>query len=183
MLNTQYKHFLSKYNLTKVKLGDLCDVSAGGDKPKKISKEKNNENTIPVYSNGAKNNGLYGYTNEAKIFKKAVTVSARGTIGYTVLRTEPFVPIVRLISLQSKGTISPEFLYLLVNNLPIQGYGSTQQQITVPYVKKIVVSIPSSDLIIKFQKEIGPLFNQIDKNKRENDQLTSIKNVLLNKLF
>lgn len=183
LLNTQYKHFLSKYNLTKVKLGDLCDVSAGGDKPKKISKEKNNENTIPVYSNGAKNNGLYGYTNEAKIFKKAVTVSARGTIGYTVLRTEPFVPIVRLISLQSKGTISPEFLYLLVNNLPIQGYGSTQQQITVPYVKKIVVSIPSSDLIIKFQKEIGPLFNQIDKNKRENDQLTSIKNVLLNKLF
>lgn len=137
LLNAQYKHLLSKHNLAKVKLSELCDISAGGDKPKKISKMKSNENLVPVYSNGTNKDGLYGYTNKAKIFKKAVTISARGTIGYTVLRTEPFVPIVRLISLQSKGAISAEFLYLLISNLSIQGYGSTQQQITVPYMKKL----------------------------------------------
>ena len=181
LLNAQYKHLLSKHNLAKVKLSELCDISAGGDKPKKISKMKSNENLVPVYSNGTNKDGLYGYTNKAKIFKKAVTISARGTIGYTVLRTEPFVPIVRLISLQSKGAISAEFLYLLISNLSIQGYGSTQQQITVPYMKKIVVNIPSLNLINKFQKEISPLFNQIDRNKRENEQLTNIRNVLLDK--
>ncbi|MDM8304299.1 restriction endonuclease subunit S [Limosilactobacillus vaginalis] len=183
LLNAQYKYLLSKHNLAKVKLSELCDISAGGDKPKKISKMKSNENLVPVYSNGTNKDGLYGYTNKAKIFKKAVTISARGTIGYTVLRTEPFVPIVRLISLQSKGAISAEFLYLLISNLSIQGYGSTQQQITVPYMKKIVVNIPSLDLINKFQKEISPLFNQIDRNKRENEQLTNIRNVLLDKFF
>ena len=183
LLNAQYKHLLSKHNLAKVKLSELCDISAGGDKPKKISKMKSNENLVPVYSNGTNKDGLYGYTNKAKIFKKAVTISARGTIGYTVLRTEPFVPIVRLISLQSKGAISAEFLYLLISNLSIQGYGSTQQQITVPYMKKIVVNIPSLNLINKFQKEISPLFNQIDRNKRENEQLTNIRNVLLDKFF
>lgn len=183
LVNAQYKYLLSKHNLAKVKLSELCDISAGGDKPKKISKMKSNENLVPVYSNGTNKDGLYGYTNKAKIFKKAVTISARGTIGYTVLRTEPFVPIVRLISLQSKGAISAEFLYLLISNLSIQGYGSTQQQITVPYMKKIVVNIPSLDLINKFQKEISPLFNQIDRNKRENEQLTNIRNVLLDKFF
>lgn len=183
LLNAQYKHLLSKHNLAKVKLSELCDISAGGDKPKKISKMKSNENLVPVYSNGTNKDGLYGYTNKAKIFKKAVTISARGTIGYTVLRTEPFVPIVRLISLQSKGAISAEFLYLLISNLSIQGYGSTQQQITVPYMKKIVVNIPSLNLINEFQKEISPLFNQIDRNKRENEQLTNIRNVLLDKFF
>ena len=183
LLNAQYKHLLSKHNLAKVKLSELCDISAGGDKPKKISKMKSNENLVPVYSNGTNKDGLYGYTNKAKIFKKAVTISARGTIGYTVLRTEPFVPIVRLISLQSKGAISAEFLYLLISNLSIQGYGSTQQQITVPYMKKIVVNIPSLNLINKFQKEISPLFKQIDRNKRENEQLTNIRNVLLDKFF
>ena len=183
LLNAQYKHLLSKHNLAKVKLSELCDISAGGDKPKKISKMKSNENLVPVYSNRTNKDGLYGYTNKAKIFKKAVTISARGTIGYTVLRTEPFVPIVRLISLQSKGAISAEFLYLLISNLSIQGYGSTQQQITVPYMKKIVVNIPSLNLINEFQKEISPLFNQIDRNKRENEQLTNIRNVLLDKFF
>lgn len=34
-----------------------------------------------------------------KIHEESITISARGTIGYVCLRLEPYVPIVRLISI------------------------------------------------------------------------------------
>lgn len=78
-------------------IGDVTDVKAGGDKPKDYSVNKSETYFIPIYSNGITNEGLYGFTNKAKIFKQSITVSARGTIGYCVLRNKPFVPIIRLI--------------------------------------------------------------------------------------
>jgi type I restriction enzyme S subunit len=63
---------------------DIANVKAGGDKPKVFSLEKTEETSIPIYSNGIENEGLYGYTNEAVITQSSVTISARGTIGYCV---------------------------------------------------------------------------------------------------
>ena len=81
------------------KLGEICEnISAGGDKPDKFSLIKTDEFKIPIYSNGIKDDGLYGYTNLPTIDKKAVTISARGTIGFVCIRNEPFCPIVRLIT-------------------------------------------------------------------------------------
>lgn len=49
-------------------LGEICDLSAGGDVPKdKFSKEKTEEFKVPIFSNGVGNNALYGYTDKAKI--------------------------------------------------------------------------------------------------------------------
>ena len=78
----------------------VCKVSAGGDAPKDaMSKEKTDEYRIPIISNGVGENALYGYTNVAKINEPAVTVAARGTIGYAEYRYYPYVPIIRLFSL------------------------------------------------------------------------------------
>lgn len=90
-------------------LGELCNISAGGDAPKEaMSKEKNQEYNIPIVSNGIKENAIYGYTNTAKIFEPAVTVAARGTIGYAEYRDYPYFPIIRLLSLTPKN--KKEFL-------------------------------------------------------------------------
>ena len=68
---------------------------AGDDAPKdNMSKEKTEEYMVPIISNGIGENALYGYTNTAKICTPAVTVAARGTIGYAAYRDYPFFPII-----------------------------------------------------------------------------------------
>ena len=82
------------------KLPAVCDsIFAGGDKPTIYSKELTDNCKIPIYSNGIENDGLYGYTNIAVVNKPSITISARGTIGYTCIRNSPFVPIIRLITI------------------------------------------------------------------------------------
>ena len=51
-------------------LGEICEkISAGGDKPDIFSDIKTDTCCIPIYSNGIKDNGLYGYTDKATIDK------------------------------------------------------------------------------------------------------------------
>lgn len=57
------------------------EIFAGGDKPENYSKTQTDEFSIPIFANGAENDGLYGFTNKARVNKSAITVSARGTIG------------------------------------------------------------------------------------------------------
>ena len=72
------------------------EIFAGGDKPENYSKTQTDEFSVPIFANGAENDGLYGFTNKARVNKSAITVSARGTIGFCCIRHMPFVPIVRL---------------------------------------------------------------------------------------
>ena len=84
-------------------LEEVClEISAGGDRPNKYKKgqtKPSQEFPYPIYSNGTDENALYGYSNDYKIDKEAVTISARGTIGFHTIRKPNFTPIVRLITL------------------------------------------------------------------------------------
>jgi type I restriction enzyme S subunit len=60
------------------RLDSQSSISAGGDKPKSFSKNKTDNNTVPIFSNSTFKQGLFGYTNEAKVFDDSVTISARG---------------------------------------------------------------------------------------------------------
>ena len=165
-------------------LGEATKMSAGGDKPKSISSIKSTEYPYPIYSNGLDNEGLYGYTNEAKIFDESVTVSARGTIGFVCLRYIPYVPIVRLVTLiPDENMISAKYLYLYLKQLHISGTGTTQQQLTVPDFCKTEILIPDKTTMDKFTNLISPMFNRIWTNKEENIKLASLRDNLLPKLM
>ena len=166
------------------KLSDISILSAGGDKPKEVSDKATEENKIPIYSNGLDNFGLYGYTNNAKIFEESVTVSARGTIGFVCLRMEPYVPIVRLISVIPKTDfVSAKYLYLHLLNCNISGTGTTQQQLTVPAFSKEPVIIPSKNVIDSFTNTVNPFFETIVHNRKENENLSCIRDTLLPRLM
>lgn len=182
LLDTRFKQFISSSKLTDTTLHNIAIIHSGGNKPKKFSKVKTNEYSVPVYSNGVSKKGLFGFTNKAKVNERAVTVSARGTIGFTVLHNKPFVPIVRLVYLTYKS-VPINFLYLLVRSLNIQGYGSTQQQITVPYLRKLKIKIPDANEINKFDAENLSLFDLIWIKEKENILLFKIKENLLEKYF
>ena len=165
-------------------LGEVSEMGAGGDKPKNTSKIKSAECPYPVYSNGLDNEGLYGYTDKAKIFDESVTVSARGTIGFVCLRHLPYVPIVRLVTLIPKESIlSAKYLYLYLKQLHISGTGTTQQQLTVPDFRKTEILIPDNTTMMDFTKAVTPIFNKIWTNEDENKQLALIRDTLLPKLM
>ena len=145
------------------RLANICEVCseifAGGDAPRgNMSDFPTNEHNIPIYSNGEANNGLYGYTNYARVTKPSITISARGTIGYTAIRNEPFVPIVRLITLTpNPDLIDIRYLYYAAQNYKFDGSGTSIPQLTVPQLKKYSFPLPT----LEKQHEIASILDKI----------------------
>ncbi|TXJ33717.1 restriction endonuclease subunit S [Brachyspira aalborgi] len=141
-------------------LNEVCNkISAGGDKPDDCTTEKTEENQIPIFSNGIKNKGLCGYTKTPAITKPALTISARGTIGFACVRYEPFFPIVRLICvIPNEKLVILEFLCYALQYIIPQGEGTSVPQLTIPNFKKIKIPIPPLDE----QKRIASALSKID---------------------
>ena len=99
----------------KYKLGEITEITAGGDAPNNYTKEPNSVNSIPIFSNGIENEGLYGYTNFSKIDRNSFTISARGTIGVSFKRNKPYYPIVRYL-LFLKMIILMWIIYIMLQN-------------------------------------------------------------------
>lgn len=154
----------------KVKLGDICKIYSGGDKPKVVSPQKTEECKIPIYGNAIDEEGLYGYTNFSVIDEKAVTISARGSnCGASFFRNEPYVPIVRLLSLiPCDEIIVPEYLYYIIKNRLFKSTGSGQPQITIPQVADCEVDIEEN---IDIQKRIAKVLFDIDLKIKNNNAI------------
>lgn len=118
-------------------------IKAGGDKPTDFVKKKDSGHTIPVVANGIENEGIIGYTAEYKNVGNAVTVSGRGTIGYSICRDYPFYPVVRLLVLEPNQKIIPKFLKYAFDAFPEAGTGTSIPQLTVPMIKDKRIPCPS----------------------------------------
>ena len=137
-------------------------IFAGGDKPVNYSKEKTEFYPIPIYSNGVENDGLYGYTDIPRVSERSLTISARGTIGFACVRTEPFVPIIRLLTIIPIKGIDVEFLKLVFQFFIESGKGSSIPQLTVPEVKPKLIPVPSIEEQRKIAQAINNLFVLIE---------------------
>ncbi len=123
----------------RVKLEDVCKrIYAGGDVPKdRYSEVKTDEYSVPIYANAEKDEGLYGYTDKARENELSITVAARGTIGFTSIRREPFLPVVRLITVvPDTKKVSERYLYYVLKNCKSYSTGTSIPQLTVPDIKK-----------------------------------------------
>ena len=157
-------------------LGDVAYLCAGGDKPSVFSDFQTESCPVSIFSNGIKDEGLYGYTDKAKIFEESVTVSARGTVGYVFLREVPYVPIVRLISVIPKQNyITAKYLYFALSSIDHYSTGTSQQQITVPDLKKRQILVPNYSELSDFMSNVEPLFALIRQNKAEIKALTALR--------
>jgi type I restriction enzyme S subunit len=164
-------------------LGEICFISAGGDKPKDFSKNKKDDFVVPIYSNSSKNNGLYGYTKKAKILSKSITISARGAIiGYTVLRVEPFVPIVRLIVVTPKDEYYLNYVFNTIKDFRYNDTASAQGQLTVPEISSFNLLYPDSVIMNKYQNVNFNLIEFIHLKKSEVIKLETLKSIILSKM-
>ena len=137
-------------------------IFAGGDRPSTFSKIKTENCSIPVYSNGIENRGLYGYTDIAQVFEKCLTISARGTTGFTCIRLSPFVPIVRLIVVIPNSCVHLDYLKYCFDKILQMSEGSSIPQLTVPTMKNILLPLPPLNEQYRIVTKIEELFAQLD---------------------
>ena len=155
-------------------LGEVAKVFAGGDVPKnRMSKCKKEPFIIPIYTNGIENEGLYGYTDIARVNDLSLTISARGTIGAIFKRNNPFFPAIRLITVCPQNIVDINFLYYVLLNSTFTKSGTTIPQLTVPMLKQYRFAIPEN---ISIQQNIA---NYLDSSFKLIDE---IKNKALKSL-
>ena len=135
------------------KIGEICNISVGGDVPKNsMSKQKTEKYSVPIISNGIGENALYGYTDVPKVKEPGVTVAARGTIGYAEYRDYPFYPIIRLLTAIPKNAtaVNTKYLYCCLQgkqySIPMSGI----PQLTSPELEKVSIPVPP----LEAQREI-----------------------------
>ena len=159
------------------KLGEVCEIIAGGDAPRlNMSNTKDENYKIPIVSNGIGENSIYGWTNIEKISKPSITISARGTIGWTNLILEPFYPIVRLLVLTPKLKVNIKYIYYIIKNkentyiLPKTGI----PQLTKPMIIDTEIPIPSIetqekivDILDKFTNYVTELQSELQSRTKQ----------------
>jgi len=157
------QRLLDKHNTKKIEwkeLGEVCEILVGKDVPKNTMKGQlipTDRCQFPVYSNGKE---VYGYCSTYSVSEEAVTVSARGSIGFVAYRKPFFTPIIRLITIVSKHEIvNTRFLYYRLSIEKFSGSDSSLPQMTSDAVKKIKIPIPP----IEVQQEIVKILDTFEE--------------------
>ena len=152
--------YKSKY--PSIKLSEMCtDILAGGDRPDVFSAIQTEKYPVPVFSNGTTKNGLYGYTNNATITSPCVTISARGTLGYCVYHSLPFVPIVRLIVCIPNAKYNPLYLKSVLECIEFINEGSSTPQLSVPKIREYKLPDAPGDVQDAIVSEMSSLEKEI----------------------
>jgi type I restriction enzyme, S subunit len=155
------------------KLIEVCEeLFAGGDVPKgNSSKIETDAFRVPIYSNGEKNKGLYGYTNVARVTMPSITISARGTIGYSEIRKEAFYPAIRLIVvIPNTNILELSFLKHVISSIDFIHSGSSIPQLTVPMIKEYPIPLPPLPEQKRIVTILDKAFASIDKAKANAEQ-------------
>lgn len=171
-------------------LSEVCEISAGGDVPKdNFDINKSEKFQIPIYANGEKYNGLYGYTNIPKITKPSITVSARGTIGFAVRRLEAFYPVVRLIVITPKDStdVCLDFLFYTIQIMDFKHSGTSIPQLTVPMIRSYKIPFPplfEQQNIVQKLDDLSAVTQKLEKQYQQKlRDLEELKKSILNKAF
>jgi len=182
--NAEFENGIPKGWKIKRLSDGIAQVTAGGDRPDIFSPDKTDACSVPIFSNGIDNYGFYGYTNHPRISQESVTISARGTVGFVCLREEPYVPIVRLLSIiPCNDVISAKFLYFALKTSYLEGNGTSQQQLTVPMIGKKKLLLPENKLIKRFTNIISPMYAHRRNLITSNKNLIKQRDMLLPRLM
>ena len=163
-------------------LGEIAKIKAGGDKPKIFSNYYTDLCQIPVVANGIENQGIVGYTEHSVINEPAITISARGTVGVCFVRTKPYCPIVRLISVIPHEKSFLHNLWFQLSRKQFEGDGSVQNQLTIPVLEREEVIVPGHKTLDEFEKRMSLINDVIESKSKLSRKLAELQALLLAKM-
>ena len=142
-----YRNKLLSYEGNEVEwktLGEVLDIYTGGEAPKNLIRGEKPEGSFiyPIYSNGEE---IYGFTDNYRINKDAVTISSIGAkTGTIYFRKAYFTPIIRLKVLVPKNekTLNSRYVFHYLSNITISTKRSSVPNINANEVKSIKIPLP-----------------------------------------
>lgn len=124
-------------------IGEVTKVYTGGEVPENSVKGHNptEEYKFPIYANGAE---VYGYTDNYRIDKDAVTISSIGAnTGSIYFRSAFFTPTIRLkVLLPNDERLHTKFLFYFLSSITINSKKSSVPNLNANEVKKISIPVP-----------------------------------------
>ncbi len=163
-------------------LVEVSKIKAWWDKPNNFSLRKTKEYFVPIFSNWVINEWLYWYTNKANYPNSSITISARWTIWYSVLRHEKFDAIVRLLVIIPNKDYYWIYLWQAIKNFNFYDSWSVQKQLTIPQISIKKILMPTKNIIQKYDKILKIIYNHSYKEKKENESLWKMKELLLSRM-
>jgi type I restriction enzyme S subunit len=100
------------------------------------------------------------------------------------LRTKPYVPIVRLITLVPKNEkLNVTFLYYFLKLYRQKGIGSSQAQLTVPDISNRLIQVSDLSVQESVAKVLTELDSKIELNNKINSELESMAKLIYDYWF
>ncbi|MEM8603121.1 MAG: restriction endonuclease subunit S, partial [Cyanobacteria bacterium P01_H01_bin.121] len=155
-------------------IGDLFDISAGGDLVKsEYSEIQDDMYPYPIYANSVANGGLYGFSSVKKYEGQCITVTARGTLGVACFRADPFVAIGRLLVLVPNRELNGLMISRVINyRIEFANESTGVPQLTAPQIAKYLLATPPvteqraiAQVLSDMDAEIAALEGRRDKTK------------------
>lgn len=174
-----------KGNWNKDKLGNLFNISAGGDiKQEFVSHVKNEIFKYPIYANAEKNKGFYGYASIYKIEEEVITIAGRGVnIGIAHSRKEKFYPIVRLLVLKPKAKTSVDFFEYAINNFDIVAESTGVPQLTAPQISNYEIYYTDFNEQTRIANFLSAVDEKLNLLKEKKALLEEYKKGMMQKIF
>lgn len=162
MVKAKFVEMFGDDEIPKVNIKSISEkIIAGGDKPADVKDLQDSIYKYPVISNGIGTSGITCFSPNYTVDKDALTIAARGAIGYTSIRTKYFTPIVRLIVIIPTINVDLIYLKFVIDDLKLSGVGSSQKQLTIPEVSKLEIPLPP----IKLQNEFANFVQKSEESK------------------
>jgi type I restriction enzyme S subunit len=161
-------------------IGDIAVVSSG-KRPAKRESEPNQDAIIPLYGGG----GPMAYV-DIPLYTEPIILTGRvGTLGMVFRISFPCWPSDNTLVLLSKRRELFEYLYFQVKSIDFgsMNRGSTQPLITQKDLKRQPIVISPDPILEKFHDMCKLLFNLVDTNFFESNNLIKMRDTLLPKLL
>lgn len=128
------------------------------------------------------------YQSKKTLPKNTICVSCIGSAGLVSLTSEDSQTNQQINSIIPKSNISPYFVYFLLKSYyhKINAHGasgSTFCNLNKSQFSKLQCIIPNDTSLSKFERFAKPIFDKILINKKQNKNLTKLKDTLLPKLM
>lgn len=168
-------HTLGNWKPTK--LEHICNIISG----KGLKNEQFKDHGFNVI--GA--NGRIGFTDNYLIDDEYILTGRVGTLGTFQLVYEKCWISDNVLALKMNIPSSFYFIYFWIKTIDFRNLnrGSTQPLITKTDLKNLEINFPNEKILSSFDKFVRPIFQKINYNIKENQNLVLIRNSLLPKLM
>ncbi|MEL7597080.1 MAG: restriction endonuclease subunit S, partial [Clostridiaceae bacterium] len=158
-------------------LGDIIKISSG-KRPKKKSKEINQEFKIPLI--GA--SSVMGYVKEYNYYEPIIVIGRVGTHGVIQRFNSKVWASDNTLVIKSRYY---EYVHQLLGLIEYSSLnrGSTQPLITQTDIKNVKTIIPRENVLNQYELKSGSLYKLIDNGIDENVSLVNLRDTLLSKLM